>query len=533
MLGKLALLAAVAAASRPNVILMVPDEVTAEALGVYGHPFVETPNLARLAASGTLFKNAFTTYPVCTQSRSSFLTARYTHTGGHRTLWDPLRYYEPNLLHYAKNASYEVLWFGKNDALDLPSFNFSVSRSGGSGAGNNGGSLFNDTSDPRYYSFIGAPPTFGPDESSDATNVQDLINYLLARNASAPAEQSEFFAFLPTIGSHPIYGCPRPYFDMYANRTFDLRPPGLPNKPDFHDRIRFYRNITRWPNETEHLQMVAWQYAGCVSYVDYVVGKLLDALDALGLSDNTALIFTSDHGDYYGNYGLVEKWPSGLEDTLVRVPFIARVPGGVAGQVSDGLIQHMDLVPTLLDVMGVPAQHAHQGLSLLPLLQGQVPPDDTGRDAVFAEGGYSKALEPMDLEGDCADPIRAAGDCDATGIYCPKAYQEWNEPLTVCRSVMVRTATHKLIQRSDPLDPDHDSELYDLVADPLELNNLYGNASYTSVQASLQLRLLQWYVQTSDLVSLPYSAMPLTPGLNYEIPRSGTPNANWSAPVRP
>ena len=511
------LLAASAGAGAPpraNVVVFVPDELRAESMSVFGGP-AATPHYARLARDGTAFSHAFASYPVCTQSRTSFLTGRFTHSAGHRTLWHPLRYYEPNLLRYAKNASYDVLWYGKNDALDDLSFNSSVTQSGAADTGVAGGNAF-AMSDPRYYSFIAAETSTPLAETSDFANTAKAVAALHARAAGAPP----FFLYLPLLAPHPPYGCPSPYYDMYANASLPaLRPAGLAGKPAFHERIRYFRNATKWPAGT--LRRVQELYLGCVSYSDAAFGLLLSALDALGLYDSTAIFVLSDHGDYGGDYGLVEKWPSGLEDVLTRVPLLAKVPGGVAGQATAALVQHMDVMPTILDVMGVPARHAHHGVSLLPVLRGAAAPDMAR--AVFAEGGYSSST-PRSFEGDCADALRSL--CDPAGIYYPKGVQEWHEKATVTSAAMVRTQTMKLIRRSDQLAADEGSELYDLARDPLELHNVYGNASYAPAAAELANLLLEWYIQTSDVVVEEQDG-PYAPD---ELPRRMLPG-NWSGPA--
>ena len=486
--------------SRVNVILYVPDELRSESMSLFGGP-ARTPNFERFASQGTAFSNAFSTYPVCTQSRASFLTGRYTHSAGHRSLWDPLRYYEPNLLAYAKQSNYSVFWAGKNDAMDKESFNKSVSESGEWGSSTFGVNAFS-IDDPRYYSFISNETRSKLSDVHDSACVNKAIDFLSRRNASGSTDP--FFIYLPLISPHPPYGCPSPFFGFNGTLP-SLRPFGLPKKPDYHDRIRFYRNATKWENNT--LETVQSLYLGCVEFSDYIFGTLLDALERFGLTEeNTALLVASDHGDYAGDYGLVEKWPSGLEDVLLRVPFIARIPGSKPGQLVSAPIQHFDLLPTLLDVMNITLEHVQFGINQVPLLLGDVAPDESR--TVYAEGGYS-SLEPRDFEGDCSDPLRQL--CDSSSIYYPKGVQEWNEKITVCRAVMIRTGSHKLVRRSDPLDPDHDSELYDLINDPLELTNQYDNPSFASMKAELSEKMLQWLLQTSSVNTLPFSNSILSP----------------------
>lgn len=219
----------------------------------------------------------------------------------------------------------------------------------------------------------------------------------------------------------------------------------------------------------------------------------MNALDASPhITDTTVLVF-SDHGDYAGDYGLVEKWPSGLEDVLTRVPLIVRTPGGAENHVVQEMVQHMDIVPTLLALAGLNASHVHFAQDLSPQLFGAR--GDPSRLA-FAEGGYS-THEPRDFEGRCSDST--TGCAQPGAIYYPKEKQEQEVPLSVCRAAMVKSSTHKLVLRSDPQALDHYSELYDLQADPLEMHNVYGNVTYASAEAGLKTQLMLWLLQTSDV----------------------------------
>lgn len=185
----------------------------------------------------------------------------------------------------------------------------------------------------------------------------------------------------------------------------------------------------------------------------------------------------------------MEKWPSGLEDVLTRVPLLIRTPGGAAGHVVKEPVQLFDIVPTIMEIAGLPADHVHFGKSLVPQLKGAPGNADW---AAYSEGGYA-SFEPRDFEGG----ISGIGSPHA--IYYPKLKQQQEKPLSVMRATSVRTLTHKLVLRSDPTAPDRCSELYDLSADPQELNNLYNNSTYASVQAELEHKIFQWMLWTSDV----------------------------------
>ena len=222
-------------------------------------------------------------------------------------------------------------------------------------------------------------------------------------------------------------------------------------------------------------------YLGMVSYTDWLLGELLDAIDRTHHTSDTAVFVLSDHGDYAGDFGLVEKWPSGLEDDLTHVPVIARVPGGVPGHVSNNLIELFDVMASCLDLAGIEAQHTHFARSLLPQIQGGSGDPDR---AAFSEGGYN-VYEPQCFEDRVTDPHE---------IYYPKEHLEVAEPEMITRAAMVRTHTHKLILR-----PSGQSELYDYRQDPGELHNLYGESSVQNVQEALVRRLAIWYLNTSGI----------------------------------
>jgi len=222
----------------------------------------------------------------------------------------------------------------------------------------------------------------------------------------------------------------------------------------------------------------------------------LAAIEEHGYEDSTNVAVWADHGDYAGDYGLVEKWPSGLEDVLTRVPLIVRTPGGAKGHVVREPVQLFDIVPTWLELANISAKHVHFGRSLVPQLKGS--PGDPHR-TVFAEGGYG-TFEKRDNEGDESHGF-APNKSPKEQIYYPKSLQQLEKPLSVIRAASARTMTHKLVLRTDPAVGDHCSELYDLVEDPLELHNVYNDKSHTyrDIQANLTQQILSWYMQTSDV----------------------------------
>lgn len=464
-------------ARRPNLVLFMPDELRADALSCYGNPICRTPNLDRLAAQGTRFSNCHVQYPVCAASRCSLLTGWPTSVHGHRSLYYLLRPEEPNLFRYLKQHDYDVFWYGKNDALAAQSFAGSVTEwnsfpqagAAPEAAARNPHRL----GDPLYYSFL-----YGEggerQSTSDYRNVQAAIRILQRKETEKP-----FCIFLPLSSPHPPYSGPKGFHNLYDPATLpSLKPAGLPKKPDFHEGIRKAYGIQSLPEST--FRKIHAVYLGMVTYTDWLLGELLEAVEHSGHSSDTAIFVISDHGDYAGDYGLVEKWPSGLEDDLTHVPLIARVPGGVPGTVSNDMVELFDAMATCLDLAGIEAQHTHFACSLLPQLRGL--PGDSNR-AAFAEGGYN-IYEPQ-----CFEP-----PIPVEQIYHPKTRLQVESPEMISRAAMVRTQRYKLILR-----PTGQSELYAYKDDPGELHNLYGDSVTSSIQHELERRLAIWYLETTGI----------------------------------
>jgi arylsulfatase A-like enzyme len=206
-----------------------------------------------------------------------------------------------------------------------------------------------------------------------------------------------------------------------------LRPPDLPGKPDYHRLIRQTRRLDRL--DDAFFRQLHAVYQGMISVTDALLGMLLDALDETGHADDTAVFLWSDHGDWAGDYGLVEKWPSALDDCLTRVPFVARVPGeGVArGHVVREPIEMFDVMATSLELAGITPDHTHFARSLVPQLRGAA---GDSRRAVFSEGGY----DPHERHAFEGRVEGGAGFRDPSHIYYPKGRLQQDVPESVCRS---------------------------------------------------------------------------------------------------
>jgi choline-sulfatase len=457
-----------------NLILFMPDELRADALACYGNPVARTPNFDRLAADGTRFANCHVQFPVCGASRCSLLTGWPAHVRGHRSLYYFLRPEEPNLFRYLRRAGYDTYLFGKNDALAAASFADSFTE-------------WRDRAPPmsadtlRLYASGGIVPgattmlfeaSGDRRESGDYANLAAAIRFLEQRTSERP-----FCVFLALSQPHPPYRAPDGFHDLYDPDDLPpLVPPDLPGKPPFHAGLREAMGLTGVSEAT--LRQVRAVYLGQASFSDWLLGELLEALERTGHAASTALFATTDHGDYAGDYGLVEKWPSGLEDCLTHAPLIVRAPGSAAGHVVEELTELYDILATMLALAEAPAAHTHFARSLVPQLAGA--PGDPGR-AAYAEGGYNP-YEPQAFE-----PLIG-------GLYGPKTHLQNERPETVARASSIRTTTHRLIWR-----PSGGSELYDCAADPGLTRNLIDDPAHAGVREALTARLLDWYVATSGV----------------------------------
>jgi len=452
-----------------NMILYFTDECRADALACYGNPVTRTPNFDKLAQAGALFRNCHVQYPVCAQSRCSLLTGWPTSVRGHRSLFYLIRKNEPNMFRYLKNAGYDVYFYGKNDALTPDSFADSVTEWKDIAA----------AAGPSVRGYKGTGPTTmlfpgGGDrrQTSDYPMVTEAIRILERKEQDKP-----FCIFLPLFQPHPPYAAPQGFDTMYKPGDLPaLVPPGLPGKPLFHQAIRETYGLTQVSDA--ELRKVRATYYGQVSYSDWLLGELMEAMERTGHDKDTALVVSSDHGDYAGDYGLIEKWPSGLESCLTHVPLIARIPGGKPGVVDNGMVELYDIMATFLELGNTRATHTNFARSLVPQIHGA--PADMNR-AAFSEGGYN-IYEPQAFEPKLG------------GLYAPKTNLQNDRPETITRTASVKTQRYTYIAR-----PGGQSELYDRQLDPMETKNLIVSRPHERMRSQMEERLLNWYIDTSGV----------------------------------
>ena len=350
-----------APARRPNVLFIVADEWRGQALPSAGDTDLIAPNLARLAREGVDFRRAYTSYPVCCPSRAAMLTGKFPHAAGvprnHMLL--PLK--EQTLSAQLKRSGYRTGYIGKwhLDGRENLGFVPAERRRGFDyWAAHNlshqhyGSVYFRDTPEPIHVE------GFQPDHETD------LAIEFIRHKTNQP-----FFLYLSWVAPHPPLTPPTRHA-IYDAGKIRLRP----NVPE--------------SSAAEARKNTAGYYALCTA-VDENLGRLLSELDTLGLTEDTIVVFTSDHGWTLGSHGL-DEINQPFEETS-RIPLLIRFPRRIKrrGQ-QDALISNVDYAPTLLSLCGIQPLAGMQGVDFSKWLTGH---RRAPRSSIYAEGDLGSAAE--------------------------------------------------------------------------------------------------------------------------------------------
>jgi len=430
---------------RPNFLLITTDQQRWDCLGCYGNPVIQTPNIDRIAARGVRFDSAYCQNPLCMPARVSILTGRYVRNCRVWCNGVPGWESEITLPRLLSGAGYETLALGKmhftpfghrtelpvDESTELwkndppydwsgPYFGFEQIQlcvSHNSPYGHYGKFVeenFGDSVEKACGFGFSRQAALGdavhpqvwksalPVEAHSSTWLGNVADDFIRRDHDRP-----WFTWLSFPDPHHPCAPPQPYCDRYD--PMDMPDPAE-REGELDDKPPHYRDYkygqfhgeggTGPRNETDaqirHFQAHTY---GMISLIDDNVGRVLNALAETGQDKNTVVLFTTDHGDLFGDHGLLFKGPF-MYDALTRVPFIMRIPelgqhgepvGLIgAGQARDELIGHVDIAPTILDLAGVELPDSVEGRSLLPVLRRQAEP----RSAILTEfhSGYRPDL---------------------------------------------------------------------------------------------------------------------------------------------
>ena len=464
--------------SRPNILWYCTDQQRFDTIGALGNPHVRTPTLDRLVEEGVAFTHAYCQSPICTPSRSSFLTGMYpSRLHNTRNGNDSFPDFPPIITKLIADSGYECGMIGK----------FHLQSSG-------------QRTEPRiddgytYWRFSHAPRDDWPEGHDYAEWVRskggDLDALRLSDDRVPPEMHQTTWASERAID---FIGRERSCPWLLSVNIYDPHPPFIPPKvyedrfdpremPGPHFRESDLRQQARLegidfqggairPQERDAKAIQAKYYA-MISLIDDQLARILDFLEETGQRENTVIILTTDHGEALGDHGLLQKGCRFYEG-LVRVPLIFSWPGQFESNLrSDALVELLDMTPTILELTGLEVPGYVQGKSLLPILRGDAPP---GHHRDFVRCEYFDALDSSHTAGESGPlgTVYAAGR-EKTD---PEAYAE----ATGTFATMYRDRRYKLIVYHG-----HNlGELYDLQEDPWEFDNLWDDPGSQQLKSEL------------------------------------------------
>lgn len=480
---------------KPNIIIINPDEMRWDTMRHMGNAAAVTPALDNFAFNDAVsFSNAYCQNPVCVPSRCSFFTGLYPHTTGHRTMGYLLREQETSLLKELKDAGYYVWTNARNDLVAGQYNGLIESHVTEMFYGGNTQPAPGAVSDnprglpgtPGFYSFCNGElktDENGFNYTTDDEDVDAAVQRILH-----PADNRPLCIFLGLLYPHPPYNVEEPFFSAIDRSKLPprIRAELCSGKAKMLDLLRRYMSLDGMSEEQwDELRAI---YLGMVAKVDAQLRKILDALRLAGEYDNSLIVFMSDHGDYAGDYNVIEKAQNCFEDVLTRVPLLIKPPKGspVDPGVTDSLVELVDFYATVLDYAGVSPSHSHFGKSLAPILADR---KQRLRSEVFCEGG--RRADEMHCS-ESVDPAIKNGFCN--NVMWPRYAAQFDNHAHA-KGAMVRTEKWKYVYRAHG-----DCELYDMEKDPHELRNLAADPAFLPVMTELKEKLLLWYQDTADVV---------------------------------
>ncbi len=472
---------------RPNILMIMPDQQRADCIGAFGNQSILTPNIDALALKGMKFTNAYVNHPVCSPSRVNFMTGWYPHTRGHRTLTHLIQPHEPNLLRYLKDGGYHVAWAGARGDVFAPGVTEASTHFSGftTPPKKMGMGPQHPIGSPLYDAFYhGLRPGEETWLDFDEACTRTAIDWL------AQKPKGPWCLWAPLIFPHLPFEVEQQWYDLYSPEDLPKRisSPGS-GKPQFHQAIREKLGTDRLTED--HWQEIRRVYYAMISRVDHQLGRILDALELTGEADNTFVLYFTDHGEYAGDFGLVEKWPSGLDRSLLQNPLIIAGPGVKPNTTAATFTEMVDLMPTLLDLADIKVTHTHFGRSLVDVLSD---PEAKIRDAAFSEGGFvTDELNLLEV---------------AKGEYANKANLQHEQPSLVGRAIAMRTELYTYIYRLYESD-----ELYDRSDDPNETENLIDHPEHKGRINDMKSRVLDWLFSSADVI--PWTADPRFPKISH------------------
>ncbi len=465
--------------ARPrNVLLLLSDQHRPGALGVNGDAVARTPNLDAFAKTGTRFDHAYSASPVCVPSRASLLTGLWAHNHGAFNNASPWPYVHQTMAHHFARAGYITALIGKmhfNDAqthgfdyrLDFNDwmqylgpktklFADEIGNRPNSGSGlPQIGELWKESGDPWAGNVddgdrLGYAAVGGPSKLEERDHFESFVTRESIRFLKQYATRRPFFLISSYLKPHDPFTPAQRFYNMF--RAADMSIPKTWHKvnlatvpAEIRESIQNDWITPELANDPETIKRHIAVYYACLAQMDDNVGQMLRALREMGLEDDTIVVYTSDHGEMLGDHGLWQKMV--FYEPSVGVPLMVRVPGMTKpGERSQTLVSLVSLLPTLLELCGIPAPSGIDGESLV---------------------------------GDLREPGRVRD----TTVYSEYALGSKRA------KAMIRTGDYKYVAYS------HDSpdEMFNLRDDPEEMDNLAIQPRFAGRAEELKAKLFAWH----------------------------------------
>jgi choline-sulfatase len=450
----------------PPILILMPDQFRADALGCAGHPAIRTPHLDRLASEGVRFGNAFTVSPLCMPARASFASGTYPHNHG---IWHNAGHLpaeDETFFHHLQAAGYHTAYIGKSHYYEHGGFHLrerepymhargldDVHETTGPWA-----TVTTDSYMTDEWHWKGLLRTFRDDYAErrkvgvsavwpSPLPVEDHLDSYIGRKAcewiESYQDERPFCLFVGFGGPHEPWDPPGEYAALYDPAAMPEAIPPEEPPPWLSEAARVRMLRGRDLNLTpDVIGRIRANYCGKMSLIDHWIGEIRRSLEHRGWWDELLVVFWSDHGEMAGDHGRCHK--SVLYESSVRVPLIVRLPGAeAAGQANEGLVEIIDVFPTLLEAAGRAPSPRALGRSLLPAIRDGA----AMREAVLSEVGDTTMVR--------TETHKYAADASGTGLL-----------------------------------------LYDLVADPDEQLSLAGHPDHAGTERALRERLLRWLLAT-------------------------------------
>lgn len=433
-----------------NLLFIISDQHSYDALGCYGHPLVQTPNLDRLAERGTRFTNAYTPCPICVPARAALATGQYVHQTGH---WDnafPYAGTPPSWHHHLRGQGFTVDSIGKlhfrKESDDL-GFTGSIEPLNVVDGVGDVLSCIRDNPPlrPKKDGILDAGPGDSTYLQYDIRNANNGCRWL----QDHANDEKPWALFLSFVCPHPPYIAPPELYELYPLDQIPMPPQwqqaDWPDHPAIAD-FRHFFGLTKQFDEEVVRRMNAAYYGAC-THLDQQIGRVLAALDEQGLTDSTRVIYTSDHGECRGARGVFGKFT--LYEESAGVPFIMAGPDVPIDHVVETPVSLVDCFPTIVEAVGAEPYTPEEG-----------------NGGLAGESLWSIATAPNRPRAVLSE-YHAAGSQHAAYMVCDGDY--------------------KYIHYVDA-----PPQLFDQRNDPQELVNLAGDPAHAAAQRALEQSLRGW-----------------------------------------